>query len=328
MCSLPLTTGAALLCGLFAAAAAAAEPATEWSEPAPLAERSLLLGATEEDGRIVVVGERGHVLVSRDRGASWKQARVPTRNMLTAVASAGNGFWAVGHDAVILHSRDDAENWTEQHVGGEKDPPLFDVLFSDPQSGLAVGAYGLAFVTRDGGGSWKKATIDPEERHLNAIARGQDGTVYIAAEYGAVLRSRDRGETWEASTTPYSGSYFGVIALRDGAVEVFGLRGHVYRSEDGGASWRAVGTGTDETLLGGGELPDGSVVIVGLGGTILVSGDGGRSFRRLEQPDRLGLAGAFVLDPARVLLVGEGGLRVVGRQELEERPWQELEERP
>jgi photosystem II stability/assembly factor-like uncharacterized protein len=322
MCRLPLTIGAVLLYGFLSAAADAgdAAPSAEWSEPAPLAPRSLLLGAAEEDGRIVVVGERGHVLVSKDQGASWKQARVPTRNMLTAVTSAGNGFWAVGHDAVILHSRDAAENWTEQHVGGEKDPPLFDVLFSDPERGLAVGAYGLAFVTRDGGRSWLKATIDPQERHLNAIARGHDGALYVAAEYGSVFRSRDEGGTWDLSMTPYGGSYFGVITLRDGVVEVFGLRGHVYRSEDGGATWQAAETGTDETLLGGGELPDGSVVIVGLGGTILVSRDGGRSFRGMQEPDRLGLASAFPIDPARVLLIGEAGVRVVGSGELGKRP--------
>jgi photosystem II stability/assembly factor-like uncharacterized protein len=322
MARLPLTIGAVMLGGSLAAAAVAAEApqATEWSEHAPLVTRSLLLGAAGENGSIVVVGDRGAVLMSRDQGATWRQARVPTRNMLTAVAAAGNGLWAVGHDEVILHSPDDGETWTQQHIGGENGPPLFDVLFADPQRGLAVGAYGGGLATDDGGASWESLKIDPQERHLNALARDRDGTLYIAAEYGSVFRSRDQGATWDIATTPYSGSYFGVIALRSGAVEVFGLRGHVFRSEDAGKSWRAVATGTDETLLGGAELPDGSVVIVGLGGTILVSGDGGQSFRGIAQPDRLGLASAFPIDPARVLLIGEPGIRVVGRRELEKRP--------
>ena len=55
-----------------------AEEGDEVAMPAPLAERSLLLDAVECDGGIVAVGERGHVLVSRDGGDTWRQSRVPT----------------------------------------------------------------------------------------------------------------------------------------------------------------------------------------------------------------------------------------------------------
>ena len=47
---------------------------------APLASRSLLLDVkTLPDGRLVAVGERGHVLLSTDDGVSWKQSPAPVR---------------------------------------------------------------------------------------------------------------------------------------------------------------------------------------------------------------------------------------------------------
>ena len=62
---------------------------------------------TAAEGRLVAVGDRGHVLVSADQGATWEQILVPTRAMLTAVAfaDAKNGT-AVGHDGVILATND------------------------------------------------------------------------------------------------------------------------------------------------------------------------------------------------------------------------------
>ena len=59
----------------------------EWSEMAPLAEHSLLLDVTLAGERLIAVGERGHVLVSDDRGESWRQVRVPTTRIPTAAHS-------------------------------------------------------------------------------------------------------------------------------------------------------------------------------------------------------------------------------------------------
>ncbi|MCP4657928.1 MAG: hypothetical protein GY856_21175, partial [bacterium] len=90
------------------ATAAAEEPAEpEHSVPAPLAWRSLLLDGVAVGGLMVAVGERGHVLLSTDQGTKWHQAEVPTRATLTGVYfhDERNG-WAVGHDAVILRTRD------------------------------------------------------------------------------------------------------------------------------------------------------------------------------------------------------------------------------
>ena len=80
---------------------AAPPEAPERSVPAPLAPRSLLLDGTSVEGVVVVVGERGHVLVSEQQGRSWDQGDVPTRATLTGVHFHDRKLgWAVGHDAM------------------------------------------------------------------------------------------------------------------------------------------------------------------------------------------------------------------------------------
>lgn len=322
--ALPRLTALAALCAaltlasahasLLAAERDGASDDIEWAQPARLAERSLLLDVAAAGGRIIAVGERGHVLISEDGGVTWVQARVPTRSMLTAVAMIGAGHaWAVGHDTVILHSADGGRTWRRQFRARQEESPLLDVWFEDAQHGLAVGAYGLVLETRDGGRTWKRRSIGGEDPHLYAIAEGADGTLYLAGEFGALFRSTDRAKTWIKLSSPYEGSFFGALALADGAVLVFGLRGNLYRSEDGGMSWRRIETGTTASLMSGLEGADGRVIIVGLSGTVLVSEDGGKGFATANRPDRRGIAALAEVAPGRLLVLGEFGLgRIAG----------------
>jgi len=281
----------------------------DWSEPAALAPKSLLLDAVKQGDRMIAVGERGHVLVSEDGGSTWSQAKVPTRTTLTGVTLLKTGqAWAVGHDAVILHSPDGGKTWTRQYADPDEGSPLLDVWFEDTQHGLAVGAYALVLETTDGGKTWEQRTVDEEEHHWNAIGETRDGTLFAAAEAGAFFRSADKGRTWESLSTPYQGSFFGLLELADGSLLVFGLRGHLYRSPDRGQTWLEIHTRTTTTLMNGILHSDGGVILVGLSGTVLVSRDGGQTFEPRNRPDRLGLAAVLEPGGRGLLLFGEGGI--------------------
>ena len=291
----------------------------DFAQPAPMAMESLLLDAAAVgDGprrRIVVVGERGHILLAmstpemaRQYGA-WKQVKVPTTVLLTGVAAAaGNKLWAVGHDALILHSADGGETWTKQFSAPERGAPLLDVWFENATTGWAVGGYGLALYTKDGGKTWEKRDIDDQERHLYAVTAGADGALYVAGETGALFRSADKGETWDELESPYKGSYFGLLALREGPLLVFGMRGQVYRSSDQGQTWRQIETKTVASLTGGWQGADGRVIIVGVSGTVLDSADAGQSFTSRNRPGRRAFAGVVEAEAGNFLAVGVRGV--------------------
>ena len=116
--------------------------------------------------RLVVVGERGHVLLSDDNGASWAQASVPVRVLLTAVHMRGERTgWAVGHDATILRTRDDGETWTPVHRAPEEELPLLDVWFRDESVG--VRGRGLRLLPRHPG---RRRDLDPAEPSARTIS--------------------------------------------------------------------------------------------------------------------------------------------------------------
>jgi photosystem II stability/assembly factor-like uncharacterized protein len=331
---------AALAAGGFSPGAALAQvdPKDAANQPAeiePLVAGSLLLDLAVAGKRMVTVGERGHVLLSDDQGATWRQAKtVPTRAMLTAVYFVDESYgWAVGHDETIINTLDGGETWTRSHFAPEAQQPLLDLWFANRVSGIAVGAYGAYFTTNDGGRNWSGAKFAPAlpprpagavpagaapaddeelppDYHLNRIV-GVGNRLYIAAERGQLYRSDDRGANWRALPSPYEGSFFGIVPIRGEGLLAFGLRGHLFKSADAGETWARVETGTTAMLTDGIAINDLRVVIGGLSGVLLVSGDAGETFRLTQQDDRKGLSALLPGPAGAVVVAGEGGVRTI-----------------
>lgn len=296
---------------VFLAAAYAFSPRPAPASP-PTASKIntlLLLDAALAGNRIVAVGERGQIFVSADSGKTWTQAKSPTRATLTAVYFHDEKHgWAVGHDAVILRSEDSGETWQQTHSAPQEEKPLLDVWFSDARNGFATGAYGAFYETADGGKTWQARKILKDDMHINSLAGGQDGKLFIAGEAGTLYRSNDGGKTWEQVASPYKGSFFGVLKLRDGSLLIFGLRGHVFRSENFGDSWNRIESATQSSLMGGAVLQDGLVILAGHDGTLLVSRDEGRSFSFRKHPESKAFASVASSRESDLLLFGEGGV--------------------
>lgn len=326
------------------------EPIALPAEVLPQTASSLLLDVTSAPDKFVAVGERGHVLLSDRSGKEWSQVSdVPTRASLTAVTSVRDQLWAVGHGEVVIHSGDAGLHWELQHRAESSEPetplktdrPLLDVLFIDAENGFAVGAYSLLLITHDGGKSWQERNIlstptnnensatkenathenwmfskqdlklaQESDPHFNGIARTDNGSLFIAAERGAALRSRDGGETWQRLELPYEGSMFGVLGFENDHVLVFGLRGHVYESFDLGDHWKEIATHTELSIMGGTRLHDTGAILVGANGLILIRPDKDSELHSFVRPSAGTIAAAAVFGPDQTVIVGENGVSI------------------
>jgi photosystem II stability/assembly factor-like uncharacterized protein len=315
------------------------------ARPSALAPRRLLQATAFAGSRLVAAGARGHVVVSDDGGATWQQADVPVSADLTALHFVdANLGWAVGHDGVVLHTRDGGRHWERQLDGRDANAlalaharrlaaaepethaellaeaeradaegpsrPFLDVWFADAREGFAVGAYDLVFHTGDGGTTWEpwgERTDNPGFHHLYGI-RGSGDDVYAVGELGLLLRLDREAGRFEALPSPYAGSWFGVLA-KPGLVLAFGLRGNAWRSRDGGRTWDAADTGITASITAGQVLADGRLLLASQAGDLLVSDDDGARFRRVDLPQPTATAGVAVAGDT-VLLSGPRGVRV------------------
>jgi photosystem II stability/assembly factor-like uncharacterized protein len=288
-----------------------------WSAPPgplpPVTLQRLLLTDAERFGqRIVAVGDRGYIIYSDDQGRSWKRAETPAAPLLTAVDFLDDQLGlAVGHDSVILMTRDRGETWRQVFAAPAEQRPLLDVLFLTTDRAIAVGAYGAYYESADGGKSWAGRKIIADDKHLNAILEVGEGSLVILGEAGTILASGDSGRTWAPVAAPYKGSFFGGIVANDGAVVAFGMRGRIYRSVDKGRTWSQVDNASVASLMGGDKLPDGALVLAGAAGTALVSRDDGRSFVPVASGTTRAFSKALLGAANEVLLLGETGVRAV-----------------
>jgi photosystem II stability/assembly factor-like uncharacterized protein len=317
-----LRAGAVALSLLAACPAAAGEEAAPGaaalkSQPAEItsaATKAMVLSVARAGKRMVSVGDHGIVLLSDDDGATFRQARsVPVRSTLTAVCFVGEKTgWAVGHWGVVLRTDDAGESWKVQRVDASVDQPLFSVHFRDAQRGWAVGLWSLMIATVDGGASWTPVRLPAPpgggkaDRNLLKIFADRRGTLFVAAEQGAVLRSDD-GQKWSYVSTGYKGSFWTGLALSDGTLLVGGLRGTIYRSTDGGSSWSESRTDLKSSITDLGEA-GGKVFAVGLDGASYESDDRGVTFTSSQRDDRLPFTALAVAGNGRLVKFSKQGV--------------------
>ena len=312
-----------------------------------LAVQGMLTGLTHAGERLIVVGQRGHILYSDNAGQHWQQASVPVSSDLIAVHfPTPQQGWAVGHDGVVLHSRDAGETWSRQLDGRQLGPlmlahyqklatekpddaalaalvnesqrvavegadkPFLDVWFENEQVGYIVGAFNLIFRTADGGQHWTpwlERTANPSFLHLFALRPvGQE--LFIVGEQGLVLKLDANAGRFNATPTPYTGTFFGIVG-KPGVALVFGLRGNVYRSVDGGANWHKVELNLPLSITAGTVAADGRIILLSQAGHVLVSADEGASFQLQPRNGSAPVSAALLAAPDALLLAGVNGLR-------------------
>ncbi len=311
----------------------------------PLALKSMMLSVARAGQRLVAVGERGIVLRSEDAGRHWAQVPVPVSTTLTQIAffDAQRG-WAVGHSGVVLGTLDGGAHWTRLLDGAQAaalqlkaakasgdpqrmraaelmhtegaDKPFLAVHVQDAYTVRVVGAYGLAFITRDGGQNWQllmDAVDNPKGRHLYAIARVDKGFV-IAGEQGQILRSEPNAARFENVGQHGLGSFFGLLKNPQ-AILAYGLRGALYRSADDGHVWEKVAMPAF-TISAGVTLLDGAFLVVNEAGQRLRSDDSGLSFSLLPGAPTAPIAAVVQAIDGSLILAGVGGMTRIPVEQL------------
>jgi photosystem II stability/assembly factor-like uncharacterized protein len=331
------------LCSAAAVASANDEDAQpQVADMAVLAGKALLTDIVNvADQSLVVVGERGHILISQD-SEHWQQAQVPVQSNLNSVYFVNKlQGWAVGHDATILATTDAGASWQLQHYAPQTDKPLFDVYFADRLHGIAVGAYGLFYRSTDGGASWQKE-FHPEllsednqeyllelketdtemyEVELGAISPHfnrlyADGNVlYMVGEAGFAAKSTDNGLSWSRLEEFYNGSLFDITRTPQMALLTVGLRGHIFQSRDQGQHWQQIKLTESATLNSVFSDAAGRLYLVGNAGSLLISDDQGESFTDASLPDGKAIVNGLIWND-KLVLATEVGVKSINLSEL------------
>lgn len=344
--AIPLIACALAAAIALMASSSQADPLKRPARSSALASQRLVTAlAAIGPQQLIAVGQRGHVLLSKDAGVSWTQSVAPLSSDLSAVQflDAQHGY-AVGHDGVVLGSADGGQHWTklldgkaanalalaqlqqssgspererllgeaQRNLESGPDKPFLDLHFTSLQEGFVVGAYNLIFQTRDGGKSWQSwyDRSDNSDKLFNLYGiRAHKGQVFVVGEAGLVMRLDTAKQRFVRIATGYSGSFFGLLDTGD-ALIAYGMRGNAVVSRDGGNNWEPLASGLQASITASAKGADGSLWLADQMGHVSVSRDGGQRFAPVKLALNMPLAGIHVT-PATLVLAGARGVRSV-----------------
>jgi len=155
-----------------------------------------------------------------------------------------NTAWAVGSRGIILRITDKGARVATLPTWVEK--ALYDIDFTDAQTGLAIGQDGLIIKTGDGGKTWKQVKLElplqewqAAQPHLFSMSRGTDpNKVWAVGPVGTIIYSKDGGETWENLSLGRDVTLNGVSFANDTEGWVVGEFGTILHTSDGGKTWQ------------------------------------------------------------------------------------------
>lgn len=238
-----------------------------------------------------------------------------------AISFYGGRGVAVGAAGRVLLSADGGKTWNNAKTDGDATLSLLGVDLS-VAGGIAVGQGGLILVQAQQG-DWRKVDSSTHER-LFGVAMNSRGTAVAVGSFGTILRSKDKGLTWQsiapADIAQYSDQgaqphLYGVSVADQGAIVTVGEFGLVLRSDDDGEHWKVMHKG--EASLFAIDLHSGAAgYAVGQNGTILRSLDDGTSWSEMHSNSTANLLsvsasaqGSVVITAMHDVLVSPDGAR-------------------
>jgi photosystem II stability/assembly factor-like uncharacterized protein len=280
-------------------------------EPAPTVDLRLpapVLAVARAGDALVSVGLHGLIERSVDAGQTWQQMPSPVATDLVQVRfrDAFNG-WAVGHDAVVLHSRDGGLTWKTQLDGrslltllhgfygrradkGDESAagmlkevtlalstsatadvlsaPFLDVLFDAKGQGFVVGAFGAILHSTDDGKTWEPWTERSDnDRRMHLYGLAEDAGVFYVSGEQGLLMRLDPQAQHFVQVTTPYAGTLFGVNAKADLLLVYGLRGNLFASRDSGQTWQKVETGMDSSLVSTVDQ-GGTTILVAQGGQI------------------------------------------------------------
>jgi hypothetical protein len=246
-------------------------------------------------GDVLAVGTRGRgVLITNDRGASWREALGLEGESVTAIAVSPTGRLAAATDRGMMLSNDGGGVW--EAVPGRA-TAILSLAFVAGGRLLAGTVSDGAFLSGDGGASWSAANEGLLGRLPGGLAvePGTDQLFWYGPESG-VAGSTDGGRTWR--TLGLEGEWLTTLALPGRGVLCAGGEGGLFVGGDGG--WRLV-LGAPVAAVAAGA--DARLLAVLAGGELLASDDGGARWRSLHVFPEGGRVTALLASAARFCAV-------------------------
>ena len=205
----------------------------------------------------------------------WQPVDIHTKsNPLDLAFTDGRHGFLVGSNRLILETNDGGASWQERalELPEEENFRLISVDFSGDE-GWIVGQPGLLLHSTDGGQNWSRLFLDtklPGEPYLVTAQGGNRAE--LATNVGAVYRTNDGGNSWQAEVEDAAGAVRDLRRSPDGRyVSVSSLGNFFATWNPGEPRWTPHQRVSSQRLQAMGFQPDGALWMLARGAQLRFS---------------------------------------------------------
>ena len=161
-----------------------------------------------------------------DGGNTW----LPVPEILgayTAVDVAGSTVWAANVSGLFYISTDNGTNWVQGEIPGSHQ--IRDMDFYNENTGYAVGLWGEAFRSSDGGLNWEILPTPNTLDDLTDIFLIGENELWVSTNSNAVYYTSTGGQNWSVMEAGSAGNgYFSAVAASpEGDAWLVGYQGYI-----------------------------------------------------------------------------------------------------
>jgi photosystem II stability/assembly factor-like uncharacterized protein len=230
-----------LLITILCACALCKVQSQEWEFVCSLTNEHLRSVCTQGSDTVYVVGEKGLIAKSTDKGLTWEKKYFSNQESLNDIIFHNHeiGFIA-GNNGTILKTRDAGSSWEQINSGTVHN--INAIAAFDLNNIWAVGDEGIIIYSSDRGETWSSKSLLLINRNLKTINnKGNIG--FITGEGATLLKTEDGGTTWEEQILSgyYDWSVIHSLSITDSKVYAIIDKGAIFTEDN--VNWHVLDGG-------------------------------------------------------------------------------------
>jgi len=192
-------------------------------------------------GYAVTGYNHGDILKTTDAGASWVSQITTYTTPIYGISFTSNETGYLAGSISLYKTTNGGTNWNTVY-NSTTNEIFTDIVFTNANTGYAVGSYGRQMKTTNAGLNWTASTISSSGSILSSLCFVNETTGYAVGDNNAAVRTTNSGLNWNSMSVASPFINLTDVFFTDINNGYISCTTGIYRTTNGGDSWFALST--------------------------------------------------------------------------------------